>query len=425
MKYDVIIIGAGAAGLNAMRGLAVAGYNVCLLEAAPGIGGRIATNDEESFTDTVETGAEFIHGKLPLTFKLLKEAGLSYEAVEGEMIGVRNGEWKIEEHDDHWDKFLLELNKLKTDITILQFLDTHFSDPQSNNLRQAVQRFAEGFDLADIAKASVLPLKDEWKSIGKRQYRVKGGYIQLLNYLFKCSLQKEAVTYFNTCVNKIEYKTDHVIASTTDNKRFEANKIIITASLGVLQSGVIQFKPELKDHAVAIQGIGFGSVIKFLLEFKTSFWNEFEDDLGFILSDEEIPTWWTQLPKENNLLTGWLGGPKATAKVFDTDETLLPIALQSLSNIFRIPPAMLREELVHHKIINWQKNQFVKGGYSYSTLSTEQARKTLSAPVNNTIFFAGEAMASGESTGTVESALQSGQDVAAMLQKSFQAEKQS
>jgi len=341
------------------------------------------------------------------------------------MIGVRNGEWKIEEHDDHWDKFLLELNKLKTDITILQFLDTHFSDPQSNNLRQAVQRFAEGFDLADIAKASVLPLKDEWKSIGKRQYRVKGGYIQLLNYLFKCSLQKEAVTYFNTCVNKIEYKTDHVIASTTDNKRFEANKIIITASLGVLQSGVIQFKPELKDHAVAIQGIGFGSVIKFLLEFKTSFWNEFEDDLGFILSDEEIPTWWTQLPKENNLLTGWLGGPKATAKVFDTDETLLPIALQSLSNIFRIPPAMLREELVHHKIINWQTLQHIKGGYSYNTLGTEQAMRILSDPIDDTIFFAGEAIAGGESQGTVESALQSGYAVATTLIKNYQPQKQS
>ena len=58
----------------------------------------------------VEAGAEFIHGKLPVTFKLLKEAGFSYEAVEGDMIGVQNGEWQTEEHDDHWDKFLNELN---------------------------------------------------------------------------------------------------------------------------------------------------------------------------------------------------------------------------------------------------------------------------------------------------------------------------
>jgi monoamine oxidase len=102
MKYDVIIIGAGAAGLLAMRELAEAGYHVCLLEAAEIAGGRISTI-KEGFQSHVEAGAEFIHGKLPLTFKLLKEAGLSYEVVEGKMIGVQNGNWQTEEHDGHWD----------------------------------------------------------------------------------------------------------------------------------------------------------------------------------------------------------------------------------------------------------------------------------------------------------------------------------
>ena len=99
MKYDVIIIGAGAAGLHAMKNLTEAGYKVCILEAAETIGGRIATIEERGFTGPVETGAEFIHGKLPLTFKLLKEAGIAYEPVEGDMIGVRNGAWEKEEHD--------------------------------------------------------------------------------------------------------------------------------------------------------------------------------------------------------------------------------------------------------------------------------------------------------------------------------------
>jgi monoamine oxidase len=425
MKYDVIIIGAGAAGLYAMKELVSAGYKVCMLEAAETPGGRVATIEEHGFTGPVETGAEFIHGKLPVTFKLLKEAGVSYEAVEGDMIGVQNGEWKHEEHDNHWDKFLNELNNLRTDITILQFLDTHFSDPEYVHLREAVQRFAQGFDLADISKASILPLRNEWKNIDKKQYRVKGGYMQLLNYLLKFSLQKNAVIYLNACVNKIEYDTGVVIVTTTEKKTFESDKLIITVSLGVLQSGSIEFKPGLKDHGVAIQGIGFGSVIKILLEFKTSFWKEFEDDIGFILSNEEIPTWWTQLPRENNLLTGWLGGPKAVEKVFEPEETLLQTALQSLSNIFRIPPAMLREELVHHKIICWQKNQFIKGGYSYSTLASEHARKVLSTPINDTIFFAGEAIVGGDSTGTVESALQSGKDTAALLMKKFHPEQQS
>ena len=74
MKYDVIIIGAGAAGLSAMRDLAKEGYHVCMLEAAGTAGGRIFTI-KEGFESYIEAGAEFIHGKLPFTFQLLKEAG--------------------------------------------------------------------------------------------------------------------------------------------------------------------------------------------------------------------------------------------------------------------------------------------------------------------------------------------------------------
>ena len=93
MKYDVVIIGAGAAGLLAMRELAEAGYHICMLEAAEIAGGRITTIKED-FQSHVEAGAEFIHGKLSITFKLLKEAGLNYEVVEGKMIGVQNGNWQ-------------------------------------------------------------------------------------------------------------------------------------------------------------------------------------------------------------------------------------------------------------------------------------------------------------------------------------------
>lgn len=425
MKYDVIIIGAGAAGLAAMKDLSEKGYKVCLLEAAEKAGGRIATIKDDKFSNLVEAGAEFIHGKLPYTFKLLKEAGINYEPVEGNMIGVQNGTWQKDEHDEHWDRFMNELNKLKTDITILQFLDNHFCEPEYLYLRQAVQRFAEGFDLADISKASILPIKNEWKNIEKKQYRIKGGYIQLIDHLLKCSLQKNAVIYFNACVNKVERDKDNIVVHTTDKRKFDASKLIITVSLGVLQSGSIQFEPSLADHAIAIQGLGFGAVIKFLLEFKTSFWNEFDDDVGFLLTDEEIPTWWTQLPTESNLLTGWLGGPKAAEKIFETDAALLQTALNSLSSIFSMPPAMLREELVHHKIVCWQNQQYVKGGYSYSTLASEQARKILSTPVDDIIFFAGEAVAEGDSTGTVESALQSGYYTASLLIKKLQPEKQS
>ena len=308
-----------------------------------------------------------------------------------------------------------QLRNLKTDITILQFLEENFSDPEYIHLRQAVQRFSEGFDLADISKASILSVKKEWEDIDKKQYRIKGGYIQLIDHLVKSCRQLNTDFYFNTCVNKIDHEEGNVTAHTIDNKKFHADKLIITVSAGVLQSGTIQFKPALTDHAIAIQGLGFGGVIKFLLEFKTNFWKEFDEETGFLLTDEEIPTWWTQLPAENNLLTGWLGGPNATKKIFEPDSSLLQTALLSLSSIFRIPPSMLQEELTNYKIINWLSYPYIKGGYSYNTLNSEKAKEILASPVNNTIFFAGEAISKSESQGTVESALQSGHDTAKLL----------
>lgn len=422
MKYDVIIIGAGAAGLLAMRDLAKAGYHVCMLEATGIAGGRIS-NIKENFENYVEAGAEFIHGKLPFTFQILQEAGLSYEPVEGKMIGVRQGQWQSEDHYGHWEEFMQQLRKLKTDITILQFLEENFSNPEYIHLRQAVQRFSEGFDLADISKASILSVKNEWEDIDKKQYRIKGGYFQLIDHLVKSCRQLNTEFYFDACVNKIDHEEGNVTVHTADNKKFHANKLIITVSAGVLQSGTIQFKPALTDHAVAIQGLGFGAVIKFLLEFKTSFWKEFDDETGFLLTDEEIPTWWTQLPVESNLLTGWLGGPNATKKIFEPDSSLLQTALLSLSSIFRIPPAMLQEELTNYKIINWLNQPYIKGGYSYNTLHSEKAKEILASPVNNTIYFAGEAISRSESQGTVESALQSGHDIAKMMIGHYQTEK--
>jgi len=417
MKYDVIIIGAGASGLAAMRKLVNAGLNVCMIEASNAPGGRIATI-QERFKEPAEGGAEFVHGRLPLTFKLIKEAKLSFKPVEGNMIGVQNGQWLKEEHDEHWDEFMRHLKKLKTDITVQQFLDDHFSKGEYLELRKAVQRFAEGFNLADISKASMFALKNEWKDIEKKQYRINGGYGQLIDHLYQHCNGDNAETYFNTIVEKISYKK-HVIVHTVNKKKFEADHLIITVSIGVLQSGSIQFEPGLKEHAIAIQGIGFGTVIKFLLEFKTNFWKDHDDNIGFLLTDEQIPTWWTQLPTQNNLLTGWIGGPNATENIYREESALLQTALLSLSSIFKIPPAVLREELTNYKIINWLNDPFIKGGYSYNTLHSEEAKKVLIKPVDDKIYFAGEAVSQSDSQGTVESALQCGYDTADLLLKKY------
>ena len=414
MKYDIIVIGAGAAGLMAMKDLLQAGYSICLLEAGTAAGGRIATVKEDGFHQPVETGAEFIHGKLPLTLALLDEAKINYVPVEGKMMTVQNGQWKkSQEHDKHWDVFMRQLGKVKKDISIAVFLQKYFSGEEYASLRNAVQHYSEGFDLADITKASAMAAYREWNDEGDTQYRLPGGYMQLIDYLFDQCNRQNTVVHFNTRATRIKYNKGSVTAYTHDNRSFEGAVLIITMSAGMLQSGSVEFLPILdRRYANAIQQLGFGTVIKIMMEFKNPFWKDHADDIGFILSDEIIRTWWTQLSIENNLLTGWLGGPSALDKSGDTEEVLLGAALASLSAIFHLSLAALQQALIHYKVSRWHNHPFIKGGYSYNTVDSTNAKKILSHPVQDTIFFAGEALYKGQSQGTVEAALQSGREVA-------------
>ena len=80
---DVIVIGAGASGLMAARKLSAAGMQVTILEAKRRPGGRIFTIKDPSFSDPIEGGAEFLHGKPKITKRLLREYGIEIETAKG------------------------------------------------------------------------------------------------------------------------------------------------------------------------------------------------------------------------------------------------------------------------------------------------------------------------------------------------------
>ncbi len=126
-----------------------------LLEAMKRPGGRIQTLHDEGFTTPVEGGAEFVHGSLPITLRLLKEAGIPYSVVEGNMRRVRKGQW-IEEDlfSGDWEELLQRMEELKEDMPIETFLQTYFSDEKYQLLRSSIRGFAEGYDLVDVRRAS-------------------------------------------------------------------------------------------------------------------------------------------------------------------------------------------------------------------------------------------------------------------------------
>jgi monoamine oxidase len=144
------------------------------------------------------------------------------------------------------------------------------------------------------------------------------------------------------------------------------------------------------------------------MQFREIFWEEEVSDWGFIFTDEAIPTWWTQEPDKKPFLTGWLGGPPAWVLQSASEESLLHMGLQSLASAFNKSMAELNKEFVKGYAFNWAAYPFSAGSYSYPAVGTDDARTLLNQPVEDTLFFAGEAIHQGPSQGTVESALVSG-----------------
>ncbi|HSC37763.1 MAG TPA: FAD-dependent oxidoreductase, partial [Chitinophagaceae bacterium] len=142
--------------------------------------------------------------------------------------------------------------------------------------------------------------------------------------------------------------------------------------------------------------------------------NSYAKNTGFIISEEPVGTWWTQ-SERSGLLTGWLGGPRAAHLEGMKDAGIVQLALRSLAGIFNKTVEELHTLLVDAKVANWQKDPFSIGAYSYDTIHTAAARQLLRTPLENTLFFAGEALYEGVSPGTVEAALNSGAAVAQLL----------
>jgi len=410
-----MIIGGGISGLTAAKKLLELGHQVTILEAANRLGGRIHTV-QGKFSQAVELGAEFIHGKQPLTFALMKEARCKSVLRKGNHYTIVNDDLdKGDLVDDGWNKLMHELNKLQEDTDLASFLDTRFGSLEYEGLRERVRRFAEGFDIADVDRVSAVALRDEWSSNDEEhQYHIAAGYQQLIDFLDKRVRGMGGTILTGSKVVEIKWRKKNVRATLENSSTVEAEMAIVTVSIGILKRGVIRFDPPIRDQQEAFQNIGFGGVIKFLFEVREPFWEHLDTrsfkKLSFIFSDAQVPTWWTQRPDKFPLLTGWLGGPPSIAASKEIDQQY-DRAERSLCYILKCTPVYLRSQINHWQIANWNEDPNHFGAYTYPMVRTPDARKLLSTPIDDTLFFAGEGLHEGDSSGTVEAALVSGEKV--------------
>ena len=417
--FDVVVVGAGAAGLMAAWELVQTGKHTAVVEARDYVGGRIHTIQDDKFELPVELGAEFVHGDLELTKLLLQKAKVETYDVRGEIW--QNEDESLDEQSDFIEDYSTLNKKFKEvteDISVADFFETHLQGKEFEELRFSLKNYVEGYYAADTNKASTFSLKEELTNSDDEQYRVEGGYIKLVDYLYQQCKEKGVEFFVSQPVKEIQWKKNEVCVVTHEHK-FTAKKILVTVPIGVLQSQTIRFSPAIPSTVDASKKLGFGPVIKTLLQFDEAFWKNKEfakgkdlDKLSFIFSKAVIPTWWTYHPKHVAMLTGWSGGPHADKLKNLSEKEILQKALESLSEIFGVDVTALQKKMKGWHVANWVNDPYSCGGYSYEVVNGSKIKQTIKKPIEQTIYFAGEGLYNGPEIGTVEGALHNGRETA-------------
>ena len=421
MTNDVVVIGAGMAGLTAARTLAEAGLRVVVLEARDRIGGRILTRRVGS--ETIELGAEFIHGRPPELWALIDEIGLKTYERDGAQVCLEDG--ALAECGDAIDDAFDPLEKLKDfsgpDVSFAEYLDREQIPAEE---RGRIIGYVEGFNAADYYEASAAALSAQQKaedSIGSdHNFSLRGGYDRLTTYLAERIMAHGGEVITGAAVKEIRWRRGKVEMS-TDAGSFHAVKTVVTLPLGVLRRGDVTISPAPRAVLEAAAQLRMGQVRRFTLLFRERFWEKLPPrqalgELSFLFAFSEMPpVWWTPHPEASPTLTGWVGGPRSAALAGMDAEELSMRACATLSEIFGLPEKTVRDLLQGCYTQDWQHDPFALGAYSYVATGGLDASRKMTIPVEETLFFAGEHTDTTGHWGTVHAAMRSGLRAAAQI----------
>jgi monoamine oxidase len=411
---DVVIIGAGVAGLTAARDLTTAGARVLVLEARDRLGGRVMTH--HAAEGPVELGAEFVHGAFPEILAVAQEAGLRLREVGRGGPPRTAGRRDAADFFSAMDKLLALASLGDADESFQQLVDRVDVDPK---IKVNGLRLVEGYHAADPARISVQSLirntaADE-RPGAERQFRFAEGYDGLVTAIFQRVDPRLCEVRYNVVATAVEWRPKKVLIRTAAGAEFTAPQAIVTVPLGVLKAGTIHFTPALHGKEQALRTLEMGAVVRVSLCLGSEVWATQERLAGdgFLFSgDPPFPVWWVSNPPPFPVVTGWAAGPNARALAGLSEAQRVRAAVDALTVVLGMDPVRLQQGLRGGFSHDWQTDPFSRGAYSYAAVGGSDAGEELGAPFDATLFFAGEATESDGQNATVHGAIASAQRVA-------------
>lgn len=389
--FDVVVVGAGISGLAAAKTLRNLGYSVVVLEAADRPGGRIST--DWRLGAPIEVGAGWIHGPddNPIT-DLATAAGASLYRTDDRSFQVFSADGKRLEKDEIFKKYKrLRWLYGRIDATfgkdqslekaIRRISKKDAADPILQWMSSAYTEFDSGGPLDQLSAFYF----DEDKAFDGEDVILASGYDQVFASGFL-----DGDIRLNTVVETIDYEEGDGATVVTNQGAYEADFVICTVPLGVLQQENIEFDPPLpKSITDRIARIGMGNVTKLALKFEEPFWPLDVQYLGAMTADRGRWNYFMNYRtfSEENILVGLSVGEYAQIAEQMDDADML----EDCMSVVRATFGAHAPEPVGFLATRWSLDPYTHGAYSYVRVGSKPGDfDGLAKPIAKTILLAGE-----------------------------------